>query len=101
MALLMPSSTITGNAVPFRPYLNIIYEAGTLTSYMTWFCFQAYETGMKASMEKYKTDNDIKKVIDETQIHYQCCGGKDFQDWFYTWWIDIKYVNLQRPAVFA
>jgi len=56
---------------------------------------------MKISMEKYKDGKEVKRVIDETQTQYQCCGAEDFQDWFYTSWINAKYVNFKSPSVIA
>jgi len=40
------------------------------------------------SMALYETNNGTKKVVDEIQTNWQCCGAKSFKDWF----------NFTQPA---
>jgi len=44
---------------------------------------------------------DVKELIDQLQITYQCCGASEYQDWFNVSWISTSYVNMASPAIKA
>lgn len=51
----------------------------------------SFHGGFENAIGLYKSELDVKLTIDELQLLYQCCGGKDYTDWFKDLWIADKY----------
>jgi len=55
---------------------------------------------MKA-VSLYGSDENIRRAFDETHKKLECCGGKNYTDWFFVPWTDdisvSKQINLAIP----
>lgn len=49
--------------------------------------------GLLAGMKKYKNDPDVKPEIDDLQMTYECCGSKNYKDWYNVSWVASKYLD--------
>jgi hypothetical protein len=58
---------------------------------------QAFVMSFGTSMKKYKTDVNVKEVIDQLQYNYQCCGAGNYSDWFETPWTSHDYIVDNKP----
>jgi hypothetical protein len=48
---------------------------------------ESFQSGIKAAMSAYKDDATTKEELDILQFEYECCGSKDYMDWFSVAWI--------------
>ncbi|CAH1246777.1 tetraspanin-5-like isoform X1 [Branchiostoma lanceolatum] len=48
--------------------------------YKDWFK-QQLDNFIQANIIHYRDDPDLQNIIDFVQSYFQCCGGKDFNDW--------------------
>ncbi|XP_067133015.1 peripherin-2-like [Centruroides vittatus] len=60
---------------------------------------EALTRGLSSSLQQYRLRPRVKIVVDNTQIHYSCCGVKDYEDWFRVPWIDKAFVDPKEPNV--
>jgi len=56
---------------------------------------------MTKAVSLYGSDKEIRKAFDATHKKLQCCGGKNFTDWYYVPWTDdisiSKRINVGVP----
>jgi len=56
---------------------------------------------MMRAVSLYGSDKEIRKAFDTTHKKLQCCGGKNYTDWFFVPWsrdISIaKQINIGVP----
>ena len=48
---------------------------------------EGFIEGMTQTMNSYSTRINDKRVMDELQLSYQCCGAKGYRDWFHVVWV--------------
>lgn len=53
-----------------------------------------FVSGFREAMVAYNTTETAKERVDVLQIAYQCCGLKNYRDWFHVAWYNTKYVDV-------
>ncbi|RWS17800.1 hypothetical protein B4U79_18930 [Dinothrombium tinctorium] len=43
---------------------------------------KGFEKGFRQSLQEYNNDRQQRAIIDELQIEYECCGARNYEDWF-------------------
>jgi len=49
---------------------------------------------MTEAMNLYRTNGDVKNMIDRIQMQNHCCGADRYSDWFRVSWVDTAFVKL-------
>lgn len=95
---------------PWRGVLSPLLAAGTaagggllalalgLTLVLPASLHQGLEEGLEAALAHYK-DTEVpghcqaKRLMDELQLRYHCCGRHGYKDWFGIQWVSNRYLD--------
>ncbi|CAO2584614.1 Rod outer segment membrane protein 1 [Lemmus lemmus] len=95
---------------PWRGVLSPLLAAGTaagggllalalgLTLVLPASLHQGLEEGLEAALAHYK-DTEVpghcqaKRLMDELQLRYHCCGRHGYKDWFGVQWVSNRYLD--------
>ncbi|XP_055346669.1 peripherin-2-like [Paramacrobiotus metropolitanus] len=85
-----------------RVSITIVISAG-LTMIAGIICFahirevqSAFRSGLSFAMKNYKNNTMQKSAMDEVQMRYECCGIRNYRDWFNISWVNQSYVDKNR-----
>jgi len=59
----------------------------------------AVQGGVHDSMKSYESRLKVKTTIDRMQIDFQCCGSKNYKDWWTIGWWGIRWLDTSLPEV--
>lgn len=51
----------------------------------------AFHRGIQQAMQKYVMGKKTKRIIDQLQMEFECCGSTKYTDWFKVDWIPEPY----------
>jgi len=52
-----------------------------------------------SSMKRYRDNDNIKRLLDDLQFYFRCCGNNKYTDWFQIAWIADQFVDTSDPDV--
>ncbi|ESN97171.1 hypothetical protein HELRODRAFT_178280 [Helobdella robusta] len=78
----------------FFYYVTSTFVAIVVTAVLLVGIEDMFVSGLRPSMNLYRTYNQSKVIIDNLQITHQCCGDLSYSDWFTIAWIRSPYINL-------
>ncbi|CAC5390750.1 PRPH2 [Mytilus coruscus] len=55
--------------------------------------------GISKMITVYHNEPKSKLLIDRLQLDYHCCGSENYKEWISTAWMNMEYINVNRPEV--
>lgn len=56
----------------------------------------SFKGGLGQAMKVYRTNITIKAEVDKLQMEFNCCGNKEYADWFIIPWLDPTYLDTTK-----
>ncbi|XP_022913351.1 rod outer segment membrane protein 1-like [Onthophagus taurus] len=57
---------------------------------------QQMHDGIVDAMMNYSKDSLTKETLDNMQVEYECCGSKNYSDWYDIKWYDANLINTGK-----
>ena len=61
----------------------------------TYSSYEDVHDGIITAMSNYSKETVTKELVDKMQVEYECCGSKNYTDWYSIKWFDANLINTE------